>query len=405
MAADGGYHRLRRRVTLVATAVVLVVLATSAWAVTVAQHRVLVDNLDEALEQAAEDLLAAPQGDEGSALIGFGDDDAAYQQVVDGEVVASSPNLDGAAPIAPAPLDGDTSTVVHDLPFDEGDFLVRSEAAGGVVVHVAAPLDDIQESTASLRRSLAIAVPVTTMVLGVALWFLVGRLVADQAAASRRQQQFVADASHELRGPLTRIRTELEVDLSHPDRADPLVTHQLVLDEALTMQRLVDDLLLLARADGGRTGQGPTAPVELDELALRAARDLRASSSLDVRVEATPVSVVGRREDLARALRNLTDNAARHATGVVTIEVGRRGDDAVLAVSDDGPGIPEAARDRVFERFTRLDEARDSSRGGAGLGLAIVREVVTAHGGSVRVDPAHHPGARLEVVLPAGPDG
>ena len=166
------------------------------------------------------------------------------------------------------------------------------------------------------------------------------------------------------------------------------------------MQRLVDDLLVLARAEGDRRDQSPTAPVELEELALRAARDLRASTALEVRVDATPVVVEGRRDDLSRALRNLVDNAARHATGAVTIEVGRRGDAAVLAVSDDGPGIPAAQRERVFDRFTRLDEARAGSQGGAGLGLAIVREVVTEHGGSVRVDPAHQPGARLEIVLP-----
>jgi signal transduction histidine kinase len=396
------FQRLRRRVTLASTALVLLVLAGSAWAVTRAHRAVLVGNLEESLSQATADLLTDDSTQ--PALIGFGDDDAAFQVFVDGRLVRASANLDGAPPIGPTPSGAAVVRTVDGLPHDSGDFLVRSQRSAGdggdVVVHVAAALDDIEESTAALARTFAVAVPVTTLVLGGALWVLVGRLVAGAEAAARRQERFVSDASHELRGPLTRVRTELEVDLAHPDRADPLATHRLVLDEALGMQRLVDDLLQLARGDEvGRS----TAPrrVDLEEVARRAGTELRTGTSLDVQVHTERIEVLGQPDELARVVWNLTDNAARHARGLVRIELVRRGGDAVLSVVDDGPGIPRDQRERVFDRFARLDDARGSAAGGTGLGLAIVRQVVESHGGTVRVDPDHAPGARLEVVLPA----
>jgi signal transduction histidine kinase len=396
------FQRLRRRVTLAATALVLVVLAGSAWAVTRVHRAVLVGNLEESLAQASADLLGGDPSQ--PALIGFGDDDAAFQVFVDGRLVRSSANLDGEPPIGPTPSDGAVVRTVDGLPHDSAEFLVRSQRSTGdgdlVVVHVAAALDDIDESVAALTGIFAVAVPVTTVVLGVALWVLVGRLVADAEAAARRQERFVADASHELRGPLTRVRTELEVDLAHPDRADPLATHRLVLEEALGMQRLVDDLLQLARGDEADRAADRRV-VDLEELALRIAADLRAGTSVAVEVVAEPVRVRGRPEELGRALWNLGDNAVHHARTSVLLSVSLRGGQAVVAVSDDGPGIPADQQERIFDRFARLDDARGTAAGGTGLGLAIVREVVESHGGTVRVDPDHAPGARLEVVLPA----
>ena len=396
------FQRLRLRVTLASTALVLLVLAGSAWAVTRAHRAVLVANLEESLAQAAADLVADDSTQ--PALIGFGDDDAAFQVFVDGRLVRSSANLDGAPPIGPTPSGAAVVRTVDGLPHDSAGFLVRSQRSTGdggeVVVHVAAALDDIDESAAALARTFAVAVPITTLVLGGALWVLVGRLVAGAEAAARRQERFVADASHELRGPLTRVRTELEVDLAHPDRADPLATHRLVLEEALGMQRLVDDLLQLARGDETHRAAEPRT-VDLEEVARRVGADLRAGSSVDVQVRTERVDVVGHPDELGRAVWNLADNAARHARGLVRIELVRTGRDAVLSVADDGPGIPADQRERVFDRFARLDDARGTAAGGTGLGLAIVREVVESHGGTVRVDPDHAPGARLEVVLPA----
>jgi signal transduction histidine kinase len=219
--------------------------------------------------------------------------------------------------------------------------------------------------------------------------------------AATRQQRFVADASHELRSPLTRIRAELEVDLSAAEQADLLATHRSVLEETISLQGLVEDLLHLARSDSGSV-TARRQPVDLDDIVLAHARGLWAEGRLDV--DTTGVSaarVQGDPRQLHRAVGNLAENARRYAASKVTFSTVARDGVAVVTVSDDGPGIPEAARELVFDRFTRLDNARGTASGGVGLGLAITRDIVERHGGSVVVDPRHHPGTRIVLTLPA----
>lgn len=168
------------------------------------------------------------------------------------------------------------------------------------------------------------------------------------------------------------------------------------------LQRLVEDLLALARSDGG-AGVLPDrrASVDLDDLVLRRARALRAEARVAVDVTGVgAVQVVGDADQLGRAVDNLLDNAARHATSTVTCTLVERDGVAVLAVADDGPGIPADQRDRVFQRFARLDDSRTGATGGTGLGLAIVRAAVSAHSGTVAVDPTYGPGARIVLTLP-----
>lgn len=211
-----------------------------------------------------------------------------------------------------------------------------------------------------------------------------------------RQRAFVADASHELRSPIASLRTQLEVAAAHPE----LLDLPGVVDDVVRLQHLAADLLLLARIDAGE--RPPPRPVRLaelvrDELDRRAAGDrvpVRASVEGDPRVAGVP----GR---LSRVLGNLLDNAQRHADRVVRLTAGREGRDVVLRVADDGPGIPAADRERVFERFVRLDDARSRDEGGAGLGLAIARDLVAAHGGTLTVRDAPEGGALFEVRLPA----
>jgi signal transduction histidine kinase len=219
--------------------------------------------------------------------------------------------------------------------------------------------------------------------------------------AADRQRQFVADASHELRSPLARMRAELEVDLAHPDSADKAGTAASVLAETITLQRLVDDLLLLARGDAGALDRGRLGPVDLDEVVE--ARVAAFRSAGEPRIDATgvrPVQVAGHPDQLQRAVANLLDNAVRHARDriVVTLDEGPGG--VELAVADDGPGVPQADRDRIFERFTRLDDARSTRDGGAGLGLAIARDIAERHGGTLSVDGSS--GARFVLRLPGG---
>ncbi|MFF0159455.1 sensor histidine kinase [Streptomyces sp. NPDC005263] len=207
-----------------------------------------------------------------------------------------------------------------------------------------------------------------------------------------RQRRFVADASHELRSPIASLRTQLEVGAAHPELLDVAGA----VEDTVRLQRLAADLLLLARLDAG---ERPTADARLDLAAL--ARE-EADGRTGVTVEAPEgVTVVGSRGQVGRLLTNLLDNAGRHARSAVRVTVRRAGDWAVVEVADDGDGVPEGDRERIFERFVRLDAARSRDDGGAGLGLAIARDVAVRHGGTLTVGDAPAGGAQFELRLPA----
>jgi signal transduction histidine kinase len=219
--------------------------------------------------------------------------------------------------------------------------------------------------------------------------------------AGARQRALVSDAAHELRSPLASIRLQLEVALGHPERQEWRETAEGVLEDTLRLARLAEDLLALARLDERGGALARREPVDLDDL-LRQTVDRYAEARVSVSVvesAAEPVVVRGDAVDLGRVLTNLIDNAVRHAASKVRVSVGTAGGHAVLSIADDGHGIPEADRERVFNRFTRLDTARSRDDGGAGLGLAIVRETVRAHGGNVWLEDAM-PGLRAVVHLP-----
>ncbi|WP_329247963.1 HAMP domain-containing sensor histidine kinase [Streptomyces canus] len=205
-----------------------------------------------------------------------------------------------------------------------------------------------------------------------------------------RQRRFVADASHELRSPIASLRTQLEVAAAHPE----LLDLDGAVEDTVRLQHLAADLLLLARLDAGERGAG--ARVELAALARE-----RAGGRAGVTVRADAVEVTGSRGQLERVLDNLLDNAGRHARSAVVVTVRRDGDrDAVVEVGDDGDGVPAGDRERIFERFVRLDEARARDDGGAGLGLAIARDVAARHGGTLTVRDAPTGGALFELRLP-----
>ena len=217
--------------------------------------------------------------------------------------------------------------------------------------------------------------------------------------ASTRQRQFVSDASHELRSPVAAIRATGEVALSHPDTAEwPSVVERILTEDA-RMERIVGDLLDLARADEGSV---PTTLVDLDDIVFDEASRLR-RPQIDLNTDHVSAGRVrGSREQLTRIVRNLLDNATRHARTKVRVTLSTS-DAVYFTVEDDGPGVPAEHRDAVFERFTRLDEGRARDAGGLGLGLAMVRANAEHHGGSVAIldatDP-EYPGARLVVRLP-----
>jgi signal transduction histidine kinase len=234
-------------------------------------------------------------------------------------------------------------------------------------------------------------------------------------ASSEAQRRFVADASHELRTPIANIRMAVEVASAHPERADWVSVADDVLHQDARMQRLTDDLLLLARAEAGQPIRS-VAPVDVDELVaaelrrpVPADRTLRAADTSD---RTRPITVLGDADELRRMLTNLVDNALRHAARDVTIGLRVQPDNSgtdvegmvEITVSDDGPGIAPADRAIIFDPFVRLDQHRGRDHGGTGLGLSIVHRVVLAHHGTVRVEDSER-GATFVVTVPAAPVG
>jgi len=231
--------------------------------------------------------------------------------------------------------------------------------------------------------------------------------------AAQAQRRFVADAAHELRSPISSLLMTVEVAEAHPDHADWPDTIATTAEQARRIQDLTEDLLLLAKMDATAPANSTTQTVDLTELAHdTAATHSTRSDTADRHVSVTchmddEVFVHGDRGGLERVLRNLTDNARRHARSRVAVRVYATADHAVIEVEDDGPGVPAADRERIFERFTRLDDARTRESGGFGLGLAIVRDIVERHHGTIEVtDAAAGPGAgaRFTIRIPRPPD-
>jgi signal transduction histidine kinase len=218
----------------------------------------------------------------------------------------------------------------------------------------------------------------------------------DDSAA--RQRRFVADASHELRSPLTAIRTGLEVGLSHPDRAPwPEIARRAV-RQSRRLEQLIAELLVLARADAGQLA-ARRQPVDLAVL-LAGLRAATPAPGISVDLSVPPgTATAGNPEDLSRMFRNLLDNAVRYARHRVLIAAAAGPDGIVVEIADDGPGIPAEERERVFARFVRLDASREQASGSAGLGLAIAREIAAAHGATIVLTEAPGGGTRAVVTL------
>ena len=373
-------------------------------------------------------------------------------QVVDGQnrVRAGSAGADRLVPmLQPAELSralsGEPLLIDGGRAGLAGPLRVSATAAGPerMSVIVAVPLADARQAIRSLRIALLGVFAPLVAGLAVIAWWVIGRTLqpvealragaeeitgrpnADQrlpvppgqdeihrlavtlngmldrlGSARRRQRQFVADAAHELRNPLAGMRTQLEVARRHPDGMDwPELTDDLLAD-AERLATMADDLLLLARLDEAQTAGRPPVAVPVGEaLATVAARYREARVTVGVRDGADGLLVRADPEDLHRALTNLVDNAVRYARSGVLLAADPQPGQVRIAVTDDGPGIPEADRERVFARFTRLDDARPDDEGGAGLGLAIVAELVRRHDGTIRLTDAG-PGLRAEVFLP-----
>jgi len=218
--------------------------------------------------------------------------------------------------------------------------------------------------------------------------------------SAQRQTRFVADASHELRSPLAAIRTTLDVGLAHPDRAPWPVLARRASEQATRLEDLIQQLLLLAHTDEKRL-TGHRQPIDLQHL-LNELAAAATTSRVTIRLQADGPSVtLGHVEHLSRLFSNVLDNAIRYATEAVIVRITTSGERIVVEITDDGPGIPEEDRERIFDRFVRLDPSRDRTKGTTGLGLAIAREIAVAHHGSISAGGSGPGGAKIIVDLPS----
>lgn len=425
---------VRARTTLAACASVAIVLVTASAAVLLLLRANLERTVETgAREQAQAVARVAVDGHLPAQLaLDHGTD---FIQVTDptGTVVAASQNLTGHPALAPAaPGDGHHTYdlgVLGDLHHQRVTTLTADTPTGPVTIRVGASLRTVDTAEDLTTAALGVLSAVLLATVGILTWRATGRALrpveairAEVAAigdrdldrrvpaprsddeiarlahtmnamldrleaAGTRQRRFIADASHELRSPLTVLRTQLEVARAHPD---PAVRDDLVagaLQDTDRLQTLATDLLLLARLDTTGTDR-PGEPVDLTEL-VRATVDSGGPRPHPA-VLRTPedVTVTGNPLWLGRLLTNLLDNAQRHAGSRVTVRLSTDATtgEAVLDVADDGPGIAPADRERIFERFTRLDDARSRDDGGTGLGLPIARDIAAIHGGTLTVE-------------------
>jgi len=444
----GGRLGVRATTTLAATAIVAVILAVAGAALVLLVRQELVTGVDAAAQDRALDIIVLQKDITTRPEVPAGAYGGSFVQVLDadGRVVAASAEIKGAAPMARPVNEAVVRTrTLPDAP-QGPPYRVLAMPAGAAqaprTVVVAQSLRTTNRAVGDMTRLIVAIFPPVLVLTGLVTWLSVGRTLAPverirrKAAtigagdlsqrvpippahdelhrlaetmntmlariqtATERRRHFVSDASHELRTPLASMQAMLEVAAARDEPDLWRETAVALRTEQARMARLVDDLLLLARLDG----RAPRAAreVDLDDVVHGEAQWLRRTTDLDVDVEPLPaLRVLGDQTQLARVLRNLTDNARRHARTTVSLSLRQAGPSAVVTVRDDGAGIAPADRERVFDRFTRLDEARARDQGGTGLGLAISRAIARSHGGDLVVGDGTGPGgAALELRLP-----
>jgi signal transduction histidine kinase len=428
---------IRARTTLLATAATALVLIAGAFALVAVLSAQLTSAGDGTSRARVQDLLDLAAAGALPTRIENVDDESVAQVIgADGAVLASSPNIDGQAaviePVLGAGVVLELRTI--DAPDDDETEEYRVWIGSGpspygeVTVVVGRSLESVGEASRTLRGALLVGVPLVLALLAVVIWFVVGRALAridnitttvagiggsdlhrrvpepdveDEVGrlaitmnrmldrledSADRQRTFVADASHDLQSPLTALRTRLEVALAHPDRVQVDELARELVGDTTQMETLVQDLLALAAGDDAAAPHRDL--LDLDELVLEEVARVRPTSRIVLdtgRVSAAPVRGDG--AQLRRLVRNLLDNAVRHAESTVRVSLQAANGVVTLDVIDDGPGVPKADRARIFDRFYRGDEARQRTDDGprSGLGLAIARQVAEAHGGTLQL--------------------
>ena len=446
---------VRARVTIAASAVLAIIVTLGGIALVALVHQSLVANLDSAASTRARDISALVAIGPIPATLPTQVDDSNLIQVVNSSnsVVSASSNVVGELPILQTQpkTTVDTFFTLPSIPIEDKSVSFRVAVHPVVLtggpgwIYIATSLAQVDAATNSLTWSLVAALPTLIALVALTVSFAVGRSlrpierIRRQAvsigtdlskrvpipqshdevsrlavtvnqmldrlqASAQRQKRFIGDASHELRSPLAALRAQVEVALAQGDKADAPVTLERVEAQAVRMTDLIDDLLFLARTDEGRQRRS-FEPIDLDEIVIGEFHRLESLGTVAVRLAGLDaVRTSGSQRDLARMVRNIGDNAARHARTEVSIALKKAGETAVITIANDGPPVRLEDQHRIFDRFTRLDDARSrrAGDGGSGLGLAIAQEIATAHGGQISATSLSDPenGAAFIITLP-----
>jgi len=463
MTASPGLRRrhggVRLDATVVATLVVTATLTVGAMVLVSMIRSELNQSVETTIVTRAQDLAQLARTGSMPGLIPTSRGVTAQVIDADDRVVASTGDIEGQGPItAIAAVPGEVVTITLTT-LDQGDddqdeggegdgegpyltAIAGIDDSASARVIVAGSLAAVEEAAAALVPLLVGGIPLLAIVVALTTWLLVGRTLrpvrAMTAEADRitvtdfgrriplpepddeirrlgetlnqmldrlqrsvvRQRRFVADASHELKSPVASLLTMSEVAFQNPER---ITMNRFTADvgiEARRLSLLVDDLLTLARSDEGAFTLEPV-PFDLADLVNEETAHL-AATGIEVNLDrATSSPVVADRRRLAQVVRNLVGNAARHGRKRIWIEIGHVEGALELLVADDGPGIAKTDRERVFERFVRLDDSRGRAEGGTGLGLAVAHAIVQAHRGTIEIiDDPRYPGAVVRIRLP-----
>lgn len=440
-------HSIRSRLAIVGTLLLFACFAIGGVAFDRLLTQQLSDNLDLRLsEQATDRATAITAGLDPTTQLATIQQETAVAVFDDNGMLLATRGFGDANQLADlAP--GSTQTLEL-LLIEDGNEIestqlrVATRVVGRITVVVASEAHEVDEPVSEVRRLLVIGIPLISLAGGVLLWFIVGRSlqpvermrrdaqsIADVGAGERVHQpansdelgrlaetmndmldrldanaatlrQFVSDSSHEIRSPITSIRARVET----ADPADWTAVQSDIVGEVERVEAIISDLTFLAKSDEGRVEHRPER-IEIDDVLFAEASRLQQRGTMVDASEVEPIVLVGDRGQIRRVVRNLVDNAERHASAQVRMAVHQGSDSdgltVVIDIDDDGGGIAPDDRERIFDRFARLDEARERGAGGTGLGLAIVRDIVERHGGAIHVLDAPIGGTRVRVALPA----
>ena len=441
---------LRPRIAIVAALAVGVALAIGASVLLALVRSRLDDAATTAATLRARDIASLATAGTLPRHLALPGEESALVQVVDtnGTVIASTENIDGEPAISARRPPGAAAvafTMLVPALNDSNDMRVialpATIAGRPVTVYAGESLGRAEQTIDSITAALLLGLPaVVAVVAGVTWWGVdhtlrpvraitttmaeittndlhrrvptaltndeigqlattVNRTLERLDSSVERQKRFVADASHELRGPLAALRADLEISVTHPQRTNWMTVANDILSDVERLQRMTEDLLTLARTD---IELAPAfEPVDVANITRRLVIDIhRPGLTTAVHDLDMPALLSGAEDQLHKLVRNLLHNAKEHAESRIDVTIERQPDLIRLTVADDGPGIPTADRERALEPFVRLDVARTRDTGGTGLGLAIVAGVVAAHSGSIRITDSEPHGATIIVQLP-----